>query len=438
MTTEIMLLFLTRWAAVRQVDQLWQFSQVSLLECSLFVLLAVVVFRELGFHRAATTMVETFSSDFESDPAQVSARTHIAADRRRGRGAVSNKSGRFEPESVEASDDGWETLGLLDTFKTQVREDSAKSIITRNTSPDISFDRSINPYRGCEHGCIYCYARPTHCYLGHSAGLDFETILYAKSDAAALLEQELAKPHYTPQTIALGANTDPYQPIERNRKITRSILEVLARAGHPVGIVTKSALVARDIDILAPMAARGLAKVAISVTTLDRHVARAMEPRAATPSRRLEAIRQLTTAGIPVTVMVAPVIPGLTDHEIESILEAARDAGARDAGYVLLRLPLEIKELFREWLATEFPDRAKRVINLLQSIHGGKDYVAAFGHRQRGSGPYADQIAQRFKLARKRLGLSEERLQLRTDLFVQPLSDRGHARQNGGEQLALF
>jgi DNA repair photolyase len=393
---------------------------------------------ELHSHQAAQNMDDTFSGDFEIDAAQGPATVIVAAERRRGRGARSNTTGRFEPETAEAVDDGWESLALLDAFKTQVREDSAKSIITRNTSPDISFDRSINPYRGCEHGCIYCYARPTHCYLGHSAGLDFETILYAKSGAAALLQQELASPRYTPQTIALGANTDPYQPIERERKITRSILEVLARTGHPVGIVTKSALVARDIDILAPMAARGLAKVAISVTTLDRHVARAMEPRAATPSRRLEAIRQLTAAGIPVTVMVAPVIPGLTDHEIEAILDAARDAGARDAGYVLLRLPLEIKELFREWLATEFPDRAQRVINLLQSMHGGRDYIAAFGQRQRGRGPYADQIAQRFKLARKRLGLAEERLQLRTDLFVRPARNHGQLRQTGGEQLALF
>lgn len=359
----------------------------------------------------------------------------VAADRRRGRGARSNKSGRFERDYVEDADDGWESLGQLDRFKTDVREDSAKSIITRNDSPDISFDRSINPYRGCEHGCVYCYARPSHCYLGHSAGLDFETILYAKSNAAELLERELAAPRYTPQTIALGANTDPYQPIERDRRITRSILEVLSATGHPVGIVTKSALVTRDIDILAPMAARGLAKVAISVTTLDRHVARAMEPRAATPSKRLDAIRQLSSAGIPVTVMVAPIIPGLTDHEIEAILEAAREAGARDAGYVMLRLPLEIKELFREWLADEFPDRAKRVITLLQSMHGGQDYVSAFGHRQRGSGPYADQIVQRFILARRRLDMAEERLALRTDLFVKPTPQRPG---NRGEQLTLF
>lgn len=347
--------------------------------------------------------------------------TIIDSQLRRGRGARSNATGRFEASVREAYDDGWESLGELDAFKTEVFEDTATSILSHNDSPDISFDRSINPYRGCEHGCIYCYARPTHCYLGHSAGLDFETKLYAKSNAAALLERELAVRSYQPKTIALGANTDPYQPIERERKVTRSILEVLANANHPVGIVTKSALVARDIDILTPMAAKGLAKVAISVTTLDAKVARAMEPRAATPQRRVEAIRQLSAAGIPVTVMVAPIIPGLTDHEVESILEATRQAGARSAGYVLLRMPLEIKDLFREWLTEEFPERAKRVIALLQSMHGGKDYVAEFGIRQRGQGPFAEQIALRFNLALKRLGFAEERHQLRTDLFVKPI-----------------
>ncbi len=378
-------------------------------------------------------MDDTLPDELPDEPASDApnnAPLSIDPERRRGRGAVSNTTGRFEPETADAFDDGWESLATLDAFKTEVFEDSAKSIISRNDSPDISFDRSINPYRGCEHGCIYCYARPTHCYLGHSAGIDFETKLYAKSNAAELLEKELARSNYQPQTIALGANTDPYQPIERERRITRSLLEVLSRTGHPVGIVTKSALVARDIDILAPMAAQGLAKVAISVTTLDRHVARAMEPRAATPSRRIDTIRQLTDAGIPVTVMVAPIIPGLTDHELEAILEAARDAGARDAGYVLLRMPLEIKDLFREWLAQEFPDRAKRVINLLQSMHGGQDYNSAFGTRQRGSGPYADQIALRFKLARKRLNLDIERLQLRIDLFKRPIVR--------GQQLPLF
>ena len=349
---------------------------------------------------------------------------------RRGRGARSNHAGRFEAESREDFDDGWEGLGDLDVFKTEVQEETARTIITRNDSPDISFDRSINAYRGCEHGCVYCYARPTHCYLGHSAGLDFETKLYAKTNAAKLLEQELAHPHYEPKVIALGTNTDPYQPIEREYGITRSILEVLERTSHPVGIVTKSALVVRDIDILERMAARGLAKVALSVTTVDRRLARAMEPRAATAEKRLEAIGKLSDAGIPVGVMVAPIIPGLNDHEIESILEAAYAAGARKAGYVLLRLPLELKEIFREWLATEFPDRAQRVLSLLQSMHGGKDYVADFGLRQRGRGPYADQIAKRFRLALKRLGLNIDRQDLRCDLFQAPVL--------AGQQMQLF
>ncbi len=349
---------------------------------------------------------------------------------RRGRGARSNHTGRFEAESREDFDDGWEGLGDLDVFKTEVKEEAARTIITRNDSPDISFDRSINAYRGCEHGCVYCYARPTHCYLGHSAGLDFETKLYAKTNAAKLLEQELAHPHYEPKVIALGTNTDPYQPIEREYGITRSILEVLERTSHPVGIVTKSALVVRDIDILERMAARGLAKVVLSVTTVDRRLARAMEPRAATPEKRLEAIGTLSDAGIPVGVMAAPIIPGLNDHEIESILEAAYAAGAREAGYVLLRLPLELKEIFREWLATEFPDRAQRVLSLLQSMHGGKDYVADFGLRQRGRGPYADQIAKRFRLALKRLGLNVDRHVLRCDLFQAPVL--------AGQQMRLF
>jgi DNA repair photolyase len=348
----------------------------------------------------------------------------VDIDRRRGRGARSNATGRFEKVSHEAYDDGWESLAELDAFKTEVFEDAAKSIIARNDSPDISFDGSINPYRGCEHGCIYCYARPSHCYLGHSAGLDFETKLYAKTDAAKLLEREFAKPGYKPSTLALGGNTDPYQPIERQRRITRSILEVMAKTNHPVGIITKSALVARDIDILQLMAEKELARVAVSITTLDRRVARAMEPRAATPSRRLETVQRLADAGIPVTVMVAPIIPGLTDHEIEPILEAASKAGARDAGYVLLRLPLEIKALFREWLAEEFPGRAERVISLLQSMHGGRDYTPEFGLRQRGRGPYATQIAMRFRLAKNRLGLAGERRDLRTDLFEKP-GDRG-------------
>jgi len=367
---------------------------------------------------------------FEEQEPEDETHATIAAERRRGRGARSNHTGRFEAERREAFDDGWEGLGDLDAFKTEVHEEPARTIITRNDSPDISFDRSINPYRGCEHGCVYCYARPTHCFLGHSAGLDFETKLYAKTDAAKLLERELAHPRYAPETIALGTNTDPYQPIERERKITRQVLEVLERTGHPVGIVTKSALVVRDIDILERMAARGLAKVALSVTTLDRRIARAMEPRAPTPTKRLEAVRQLSQAGIPTSVMIAPIIPALTDPEIERILEAAHAAGAREAGYVLLRPPLEIKELFREWLETEFPDRAERVIHLLQSMHGGRDYVAEFGVRQRGRGPYADQISMRFRLACKRLGLNADRRTLRTDLFAAPVL--------AGQQMRLF
>ena len=340
---------------------------------------------------------------------------------RRGRGARSNHSGRFETERRTSFDDGWEGLADLDALRTEVFSEPARSIITRNQSPDISFDQSINPYRGCEHGCVYCYARPSHCYLGHSAGLDFETKLYAKTNAAELLEKELASKAYTPKVIALGTNTDPYQPIEREQRITRQILEVLERTGHPVGIVTKSSLVLRDVDILSRMAARGLAKVAISVTSLDRRIARAMEPRAVTPAKRIEAIRGLSEAGVPVAVMVAPIVPGLTDSEIERILETARSAGASEAGYVLLRLPLEIKDIFREWLASEFPDRADRVINLLRSMHGGQDYVSEFGRRQKGNGPYAEQIALRFRLALKRLALNERRHTLRLDLFTRPV-----------------
>ena len=349
----------------------------------------------------------------------------IAEALRRGRGARSNRSGRYDTEKRETFDDGWESLAGLEAVRTEVREERAKSIISTNDSPDLSFDQSINPYRGCEHGCIYCYARPTHAWLGHSPGLDFETKIYAKTNAAAVLEQELAKPGYVPKVIALGAVTDPYQPVERRLGITRQVLEVLERAGHPVGIVTKSAGVARDVDILARMAGRGLVKVALSVTTLDAGLARSMEPRAATPPRRLDAIRRLADADVPVTVMVAPIVPALNDSEIEAILEAARSAGAGEAGYVLLRLPLELKDLFREWLQTDHPGRAQRVISLLRSMHGGKDYVATFGVRQRGTGPYAQQIGQRFRLACRRLGLNARPLRLRTDLFSRPVPPGG-------------
>ncbi len=298
----------------------------------------------------------------------------IDRDRRRGRGTVTNVTGRYEPLARVAFDDGWQSLDELPAFKTSVTVDSTRKIITRNELPDISFDRSINPYRGCEHGCVYCFARPTHAYLGLSPGIDFESKLFMKPNAPELLERELSAPGYTPKTIAIGTNTDPYQPIERQYKIMRSILEVLDRAGHPVGIVTKSSLVLRDLDILARMASRNLVKVAISVTTLDPKLARIMEPRAPTPSRRLEALRQLVKAGVPTSTLVAPVIPAINDAEIERILEAVAAAGVRNAGYVLLRLPLEIRDLFSEWLKENFPDRHNHVFKLIRDTRGGKDY----------------------------------------------------------------
>ena len=349
----------------------------------------------------------------------------IDQQRRRGRGTQSNSSGRYEPFQRADFDDGWDSLETLDAFRTHVNEECARSIIASNNSPDISFDQSINPYRGCEHGCSYCYARPTHAYLGHSPGLDFETKLYAKINAAELLREELSRPGYQPKTIALGAVTDPYQPIERTFELSRRILEVLDETSHPVGIVTKSALILRDVDILSRLAERGLVKVALSITTLDRATARAMEPRAATPARRLEAIEGLAQAGVPMTVMTAPIIPGLNDHEIEDILEAATEAGAESAAYVLLRLPLELKELFREWLAEAFPNKASRVIGLLQDMHAGQDYRSQFGVRQRGSGPFATLIANRFRAQIKRLGINERNLKLRTDLFRPPVRPGG-------------
>ncbi len=350
---------------------------------------------------------------------------------RRGRGAVTNPAARFEPLAREHFADGWDIAEEGPPLKTEVIMERARSIITRNDSPDISFDRSINPYRGCEHGCVYCFARPTHAYQGLSPGLDFETKLFAKPNAAELLQKELAKPGYQPKTIALGTNTDPYQPIERRLRITRSVLEVLSRASHPVGIVTKSALVARDIDILAPMADRGLAKVAISVTTLDPRLARTMEPRAATPPKRLETIKRLADAGIPVSVLVAPVIPGINDHEIEDILQAVYAAGARTAGYVLLRLPNELKEIMRDWLSEHYPDKLKHVFALVQDTRGGKLYDSTWRKRQTGIGPYAWMIGRRFETACDRFGFNKVRRSLRTDLFTPP-------KPEGAEQLSLF
>ncbi|SOC35063.1 DNA repair photolyase [Rhizobium subbaraonis] len=354
----------------------------------------------------------------------------IDIDRRRGRGAGLNMSGRFEPQVRESFDDGWETLEDLPPFKTEVQVEKPRSIITRNESPDIPFDRSINPYRGCEHGCIYCFARPTHAFMGLSAGIDFEARLFAKPDAPRLLERELSKPGYRPRVIAIGTNTDPYQPIEKEWRVMRQILEVLEGANHPVSIVTKSALIMRDIDILSRMAAKGLAWVGLSVTTLDRKLARSMEPRAATPPRRLEAMRALSEAGVPVSVMVAPIIPGLNDHEVERILDSGKAAGAQEASYVLLRLPLEVSPLFRDWLLREYPDRYRHVMSLVRSMRGGKDYDAEFGKRMKGAGPYAWQIARRFELATKRLKLNRTRRSLSTDLFVPP--------SGSGVQLSLL
>ncbi|WP_428529749.1 PA0069 family radical SAM protein [Roseibium sp.] len=354
----------------------------------------------------------------------------MAADRRRGRAAATNRSGRFEPLSKEAFDDGWDSLDQLPPLKTEVQEERARTIITRNESPDISFDRSINPYRGCEHGCIYCFARPSHAFMGLSPGLDFETRLFAKPNAAALLERELSKPGYQPKVIAIGTNTDPYQPMERSYKLMPEILDVLEACGHPVAIVTKSALVTRDIDILSRMAERNLVKVALSITTLDKKLCRAMEPRASAPHKRLAAVKALSDAGIPTSVMMAPIIPALTDSEIENLLEAAAEHGASEAAFILLRLPLEVSELFRDWLLRERPDRYRHVMNLIRSMRGGKDYDAKWGERMRGRGPYADQIAKRFSLAAKRLGLNLRRKKLSTEHFVQP--------QKGGVQLDLF
>ncbi|RWP25391.1 PA0069 family radical SAM protein [Mesorhizobium sp.] len=342
----------------------------------------------------------------------------IRPERNRGRSAGINPSGRFEPVSRHVFDDGWNSLEELPPFKTEVQVEKPRTIVTRNESPDISFDRSINPYRGCEHGCVYCFARPTHSFMGLSPGLDFESKLFAKLDAARLLDKELSKDGYQPRTIAIGTNTDPYQPIEKQYRIMREILEVLEARGHPVGIVTKSALVTRDLDILSRMAERGLAKVALSVTTLDRMLARTMEPRASTPTKRLEAIRQLSDAGIPASVMVAPIIPGLTDQEMERILDSARAAGAREAGYVLLRLPLEVAPIFKDWLLRHYPDRYRHVMSLIRSMRDGKDYDSEWGKRMKGSGPYAWQIGRRFEIAAKRLGLNAERRSLRTDQFV--------------------
>lgn len=403
---------------------------------------------------------------YERDPIDPFEDAAIPQPARKGRGAVTNRAGRFEPGLRPLEDDGWQSAeafsGLtfrgapvelgsqkvapasggddtLPPLKTTVALDNARSIISRNQSPDIPFDQSINPYRGCEHGCVYCYARPTHAYLGHSPGLDFETKLYMKADAAKLLEKELRKPGYKPSVIALGANTDPYQPIEKRYGITREVLHVLSAYNHPVGITTKSANVTRDIDILAKMAERKLAKVYLSVTTLDRDLARIMEPRASTPQKRLDAIRQLNAVGIPVGVSVAPIIPALTDHEIEQIVEAAAEAGATSVNWTLLRLPLEIKDLFTEWLEAHHPLRAKRVLDMVRECRDGALYRSDFGERMKGSGPYATLIRQRVQAAAKRAGLNGYRWDVDHTLFRAP-TDRVTEAEKPPEraQLSLF
>lgn len=348
----------------------------------------------------------------------------------RGRGARSNQSGRFEAHQYSPIESDWQAFEEIPALQTSVQEETARKIITKNTSPDLAFEQSINPYRGCEHGCSYCFARPTHAFLGLSAGLDFESKLFAKTNAARRLRQELTDRKYKPKTIVLGSNTDPYQPLERQRRITREILEVLADFNHPVAIITKSALVTRDIDILSDMAKSGLAKVALSVTTLDKKLARSMEPRASTPERRLKAIETLAKADIPVLVMAAPIIPALNDAEIEAILKAAAGAGALEASYVLLRLPLEVRDIFTQWLQTAYPDKAAHVLSLMRSMHGGKEYDATWGKRMRGTGPYAWSIGRRFELAAQRLKLNTRKSELNCDLFTRP--------ETSDPQLSLF
>jgi DNA repair photolyase len=352
-------------------------------------------------------------------------RNFIGRHQFKGRGAASNPAVRFEATTREQTHDGWYEDEIVEHLSETVLPDRARSVISTNDSPDVGFDQSINPYRGCSHGCVYCFARPTHAYLGLSPGLDFETKLFYKADAAKILEAELAKPKYVCKPIALGINTDGYQPLEKRLGITRSILEVLARCRHPVTIVTKSALVVRDMDLLSDLAKDSLVLVMLSITSLTNDIKRTLEPRAASPQARLRVVRQLSEAGIPVGVLVAPVIPAITDHEMEDILAAAKEAGAASAGYVLLRLPHEVKGLFREWLAEHYPDRAKHVMSLINQTRGGKDYDAEFGQRMSGTGPYAELLRTRFELARRKCGFdsARNRYELRTDLFRSPAAD---------------
>ncbi|QBF32103.1 PA0069 family radical SAM protein [Thalassococcus sp. S3] len=353
----------------------------------------------------------------------------LSSNRRRARGAATNAASRFDLSRI-AVDDGWDREEELPLLRTEVSAETARSIITRNTSPDLSFDRSVNPYRGCEHGCIYCFARPSHAYLGLSPGLDFETRLVARPNAADLLAVELARPRYKVAPLAIGTNTDPYQPIEKDYGIMRACLGVLEAYKHPLMIVTKGTLIERDIDILAKMAGQGLVRVGISVTTLDADLSRRLEPRVAAPGRRLATIRRLADAGIPVRIFVSPIIPALTDHEVEALLQAGQEAGADAANWSLLRLPREVSPLFQDWLAEHVPDRAARVMARVREMHGGRDYDPRWGHRMRGEGVYAGMIGQRVKAAIKRYGLDRPLPDLRCDLFAVP--------PRAGDQLSLF
>ena len=355
---------------------------------------------------------------------------HSADPSARGRAARSNRPGRFEQFDRDTVDDGWDMKDEQSTIRTEVSIERPRKIITRNTSPDIPFDRSINPYRGCEHGCVYCFARPTHAYLGMSPGLDFETRLIARPDAPNLLARELSAKSYQPNVIAIGTNTDPYQPIEKKHRIMRRCLEVLRDFNHPVAIVTKGTLIERDLDILGEMGRQGLVRVGISVTTLDPKTSRAMEPRVPHPARRLQTVRRLSDAGCPVRIMCSPVVPGLTDHELEAILEAGAEAGAISANWIMLRLPREVAPLFKEWLEAEFPTRAAKVMARVREVHGGQEYDAEWGKRMTGEGTYAQLISHRFALQSKRLGLKAQLPPLRCDLFRPPA--------RSGDQLSLF
>jgi DNA repair photolyase len=366
----------------------------------------------------------------------------------KGRGAVSNLQGRYEVYGREQFDDGWDHAdedGEPRVWKTHITDELAKTILTRNSSPDLPFNVSLNPYRGCEHGCIYCFARPTHSYLGLSPGMDFESKIFAKVNAPELLRQELARPSYVPEPIALGVNTDAYQPCERSLKITRRILEVLHECEHPVGLITKSSLIERDIDLLAAMAAKGQASAAITITTLDPKIARTLEPRAAAPARRLRTIRTLTDAGIPVGVSIAPVIPFITEPDLERVMEAAFKAGALHANYIVLRLPWEVSPLFQQWLEAHFPDRAQRVMNRVRDMRGGKDYDSTFGARMKGEGVWADLIKQRAEKAIRRFGMEKrgtrfrqlDASQFKRPLVVPPLSAKAKAAAAAG-QMDLF